>query len=146
MTRTISATHARRRWSELFDRALHGRWPVLIERGSRERGLLIGSDELKRLLEGFEFHPEAFFEPAAVSIWLPELALFGRGESFEDAQSDLVDEVRDYVDEYVADAAHYLRAPNRAGHFPYALRAFVADSAGRLQDVLFAEPAVPPAA
>lgn len=143
MTRTISSTHARRRWSELFDRALHDRWPVLIERGGRERGLLIGADELERLLGSFDFHPEAFFEPAAVSIWLPELSLFGRGESFADAQADLVDEVREYVDEYVADAPLYLRAPNRADHFPYVLRAFVADSAGRLEEVLFAGPIDP---
>ena len=114
---------------------------MLIERGGRERGLLIGADELELLLSSFDFHPEAFFEPAAVSIWLPELALFGRGDSFADAQADLVDEVRDYVDEYVADAPLYLRAPNRADHFPYVLRAFVADSAGRLEDVLFAGPA-----
>ena len=142
MPRTISATLARKRWSEYFDRAVHDRWPVLIERGSRERGLLIGSDELELVLSRYEFHPEAFFEPAAVSIWLPELALFGRGESFADAQADLVDEVRDYIDEYVADAPLYLRAANRSSHFPYVLRAFVADSAGRLTDILFAEPAV----
>lgn len=142
MSRRVSATLARKKWSEYFDRAVHDRWPVLIERGGRDRGLLIGADELELVLRQYEFHPEAFFEPAAVAIWLPELALFGRGESFADAQADLVDEVRDYVDEYADDASLYLRAPNRASHFPYVLRAFVADSEGRLPDILFAQPAV----
>jgi hypothetical protein len=143
MPRTISATDARKHWSSFFSRAVHDRWPVLIERGRDERGLLIGSNELELVLSHHEFHPEAFFEPEAVSIWLPELALYGRGPSFEDAQNDLVDEVRDYIEEYLADAALYLRAPNRADHFPYVLRAFLADSDDRLGEVLFVEPRVP---
>ena len=138
----VSATNARKQWSAYFSQAIHDRWPVLIERGRDERGLLIGSDELELVLSQYEFHPEVFFEQDAVAIWLPELALFGRGASFEDAQSDLVDEVGAYVSEYMVDSALYLRAPNRADHFPYVLRAFVADAAGRLTDVLFAEPRV----
>lgn len=143
MSHSVSATNARRQWSSFFSRAIHGHWPVLIERGRDERGLLIGSDELELLLSHYEFHPEALFEEDAVSIWLPELALYGRGLSFDDARSDLAEEVREYVDEYMADADLYLRAPNRAGHFPYVLRAFVADSTDSLQTVLFAEPRVP---
>jgi hypothetical protein len=143
MAHSVSATDARRQWSSFFSRAVHDRWPVLIERGRGERGLLIGSDELELVLSAYEFHPEALFEADAVSIWLPELALYGRGSSFDDAQSDLVEEVREYVDEYMGDAGLYLRAPNRADHFPFVLRAFVADSAGSLSDVLFTEPRVP---
>lgn len=143
MSHAISATDARRQWSSFFSRAVNDRWPVLIERGRDERGLLIGSDELELVLRSYEFHPEALFQADGVSIWLPELALYGRGSSFDDAQSDLVEEVREYVDEYMGDAGLYLRAPNRADHFPHVLRAFVADSAGRLPDVLFAEPRVP---
>jgi hypothetical protein len=142
MARTISATDARKHWSSFFSRAVHDRWPVLIERGRDERVLLIGSDELELALGRHEFHPEAFFETEAVSIWLPELALYGRGPSFDDAQDDLVDEVRDYIEEYFADAALYLRARNRADHFPYVLRALLADSDDRLRDVLFTEPRV----
>lgn len=140
MARAVSATDARKQWSRYFTEAIRDRWPVLIERGRDERGLLIGSDELELVLGQYEFHPEVFFEQDAVAIWVPELALYGRSATFEDAQTDLVDEVRDYVDEYMGDSALYLRAPNRAAHFPYVLRAFVADAAGRLPDVLFAEP------
>ena len=146
MTVFISATDARSRWADVFSRAVQERWPVPIERGGDEHGLLIGFDELELLIDRFRFEPEAFFEADAVSLWLPELALYGRGASFEEAQADLVDEVRVYVEEYLADARLYLRAPNRAEHFPYVLRAFVADAAGRLADVLFAPPAASPVA
>ncbi len=142
MERSVSATDARKRWSTYFSQAVHDRWPVLIERRRDERGLLIGSDELELVLSQYEFHPEVLFEEDAVAIWLPDLALYGRGASFEEARDDLVEEVRDYVDEYMADSALYLRAPNRVDHFPYVLRAFVADAGDRLPDVVFAEPRV----
>jgi hypothetical protein len=80
-------------------------------------------------------------EPGAVNIWLPELALYGRGPDFDAARDDLLDEVRDYVDEYVERAAEFLRAPNRAHHYPFVLKALLADVRNELEDVLFAEPA-----
>ena len=101
-----------------------------IERGSGERGLLIGFDEVRLLLDPYAFTTEVFFEPDAVSIWLSELQLYGRGATFEDAQADLVDEVNAYVEEFLSDARLYLRSPNRAAHFPWILRAYVANAAG----------------
>ena len=99
---------------------------------------MIGLDELERLIAGYEFHPEAFFEADAVSLWLPELGLYGRGSGFEEAQADLLAEVRDYVDEYLSEAQVYLRAPNRAEHFPFVMKAFAADAEDRLASVVFA--------
>ncbi len=90
------------------------------------------------MISGYEFNPEAFFEPEAVSIWLPELGLYGRGPTFEEAQEDLLAEIRDYVDEYLAETQLYLRAPNRAEHFPFIMRALVADAEDRLAAVVFA--------
>jgi Antitoxin of toxin-antitoxin, RelE / RelB, TA system len=60
--------------------------------------------------------------------------------TFEDAQADLVDEVTAYVEEFLADAALYLRSPNRSAHFPWVLRAYVANAAGELMAALFAPP------
>ena len=134
----VSTTEARKGWSNYFTRAVTERRPVAIERGGDDLGVLIGADELELLLEPHSFAPEVFFEANAVSIWLSEFALYGRGRSFEDARVDLVAEVRAYVDEYLGDAPLYLRSPNRAQQFPWVLRAFIADAAGRLEDVLFA--------
>ena len=114
--------------------------PVAIERAGLEPALLIGADELGRLLVDYEFHPEVFFEGDVVSIWLPELTLYGRGTSYNEAEDDLVHEVRDYVDEYLDEAPLYLRAPNRAEQFPYVIKALVADATGHLAAILFAEP------
>ena len=138
MSTTVTSTEARGNWAALFRRAVHHRSPVAIERGGDDLGVLIGADELGLLLADKSFSPEAFFEPGAVSLWLPEFALYGRGPSFEEARADLADEVRAYIEEYLDDARLYLRAPNRAHHFPWVIKAYVADAAGKLDDVLFA--------
>jgi Antitoxin of toxin-antitoxin, RelE / RelB, TA system len=140
MSTTITATEARRRWADVFSQAVEARWPVPIERGGDERGLLIGFEEVKLLLDPYAFSTEVFFESDAVSIWLPELHLDGRGATFEDAQADLVEEVNAYVEEFLSDARLYLRSPNRAAHFPWVLRAYVASASGELTAALFAPP------
>jgi antitoxin of RelE/RelB toxin-antitoxin system len=137
---SLSVTEARKRWADVFTQAVEDRWPVPIERGGDKRGLLIGFDEVMLLLNPYTFTTEVFFESDAVSIWLPELQLYGRGASFEAAQADLVDEVNAYVEEFLADARLYLRSPNRAAHFPWILRAYVASAAGELTGALFAAP------
>ena len=138
MPEVLSASNVRTRWAEVFRRAVAERHPVAIARSGMEPALLIGAEELERLLVEYEFHPEVFFQDEEVSIWLSELALYGRGQSFEEAQQDLIHEVRDYLDEYLDDAQLYLRAPNRADHFPYVIKALVADVVGHLAEVLFA--------
>lgn len=137
MPEILSASDVRRRWAEVFRRAVAERHPVTIERTGLEPALLIGAEELERLVADREFHPEVFFEEEVVSIWLPELTLYGRGRGFEDAQADLLDEVRNYVEEYLDEAQLYLRAPNRVDQFPYVIRALVADAVGHLPEVLF---------
>lgn len=133
----MSASDVRNHWSEVLRRTVNGRQPVAIERAGVDRAVLIGAEELDRLLVSHEFNPEVFFEEEAVSVWLPELALYGRGQNFNEAQEDLVREVLDYVDEYVNEAHLYLRAPNRADHYPYVMKAFVSDTLGRLPETLF---------
>ena len=112
---------------------------MAIERSGNELAFLIGVAELEELLSDLAFGPEVFFEPEAVSIWLPELALYGRGQSFEEAMEDLVDEVRDYVDEYLSEAPLYRRAPGRAEQFPFVIKALVADASDRLSETLLAK-------
>ena len=135
----IGLTEARNTISALFTSTVLGHRPTLLERQGHA-GVLIGAGDLDLLLAGYVFHPEAFFEPHAVSLWLPEVELYGRGASFEDAEKDLVEEVRDYIEEYWAEIERYRLAPNRAGHLPYLLRALLADREGTLPGLLFGQP------
>jgi antitoxin of RelE/RelB toxin-antitoxin system len=136
----ISISQLRESLREAFTRAVERHHPVLVERHD-ELAALIGLDDLERLLSGVEFRSEVFLEEGAVTFWLPEFALYGRGATYDEAQEDLADEVRAYVDDYLNDSEVYLRSPNRAGHFPHVVRALVADARGRLLETLFAPPA-----
>jgi hypothetical protein len=137
---TISITEARKTMAALFSEVVNAHRPSVIEHQSGGAGLLLAVDDADRLLVGCEFHPEVFFESEAASIWLPELELYGRGAHYEAAEADLLDEVRAYAEEYWKEIDRYRAAPNRQQHFPYLLRAILADRRGELRDVLFAEP------
>ena len=143
MPRSVSITEARRTIGQLFSDVVVKRRPALIER-QNQVGLLVGEDDAADLLAPYDFHTEVLFEAGAVSFWVPELALYGRGSSYEEAAADLVDEVRAYIDEYWAEIDRYRHAPNRSGHFPYLVRAHLADRRGQLLDLLLAEPSGAP--
>ena len=141
MPDTLSITEFRKAAGPRFSDAVHGHRPIPIERGSRDRGLLLGNDEVMLLVAGKDFSPEVFMGTGElVSIWLPEFELYGEGESFDVAKADLLDEVRAYIEEYVASIDEYLHAPNRVSHFPYLIKAWMADLDGELEQVLFAPP------
>lgn len=138
----MSAARARAEMKTIFDRAIHEHLPVPMERDGAERMFGIGSQELKLLLEGCEFHSEVLFEDEGVSIWLQEFSIYGSGEDFEEAKADLVDETLEYVTDYFSDASLRL-APNRRAHYPYALRVAVAAMEENLDEVLLAAPREP---
>lgn len=141
MPEVLNITLARRTIGDVVTDAVVHHQPVPIERNGRDQALVLGRDDVLRLVAGHEFHPEVFSEEGAVSIWLPEFALYGRGGSFAAAQDDLLDEVRIYVEDYIERAAEFLRAPNRAHHYPWVLRALIAELKDELAEVMFAEPA-----
>lgn len=128
---------ARNGFADIFDAAL-AHAPTRIARRRSGEAVLISRDDLLALTEPFSFAPSVYFEPHRVSIWLPELELWGRGEHFEAAREDLIDELRQYLEEYLSD--EQLRvAPNHRPHAPWVVRAMLLDDA-QLMDALFAEP------
>ncbi len=111
-----------------------------MQRGRAELAVLIGAPEVKVLVGDRRFNPEVFGGGiGGVSIWLGELQLYGQGATYEEAKEDLLEEVREYVEEYLSDS-RYVRAPNRAEHLPYVIRAYIADREGDLTSVIFSGP------
>lgn len=136
----IPAGQARQDMKKIFDRAIHDHLPVPLERGAAERMFGLGGEELTYLLSIYEFHPEVIYDDD-VSIWLPEFGIYGSGESYEEAKSDLLEEVLEYIHTYFDKADPSLRqAPNRRHHYPHALRAAIAVFDDQLESVLFAQP------
>jgi hypothetical protein len=131
-------SEARNGFADIFDAAI-AHAPTRIARRRSGEAILIGQEDLLALTEPFTFHPAVYFEPQAVSIWLPELELWGRGVDYESARDDLVDEVRQYLAEYLADE-RLRAAPNHRPHVPWVVRAMLLDDS-QLADALVAEPA-----
>jgi hypothetical protein len=133
-------SEARNAFADIFDAAI-AHAPTRIARRRSGEAVLIGHDDLLALTEPFAFRPAVYFEQQGVSIWLPELELWGRGSDFASAREDLIDEVRQYVEEYLADE-RLRTAPNHRPHAPWLVRAMLLDD-DRLAEVLFAEPDEP---
>lgn len=133
----IQYSRARSDLADLHDNAL-AHLPTRITRRRSDPAVLLSEEDFKALLTQFEFHPEVLFEEGATAIWLPELAVWGRGESFVDAKEDLIEE----VEQLLAVVEHDERvrsAPNMVSRLPWIFRLIVADEAER-EAILFAEP------
>jgi hypothetical protein len=113
---------------------------LLIRCGSADRGLLLGFDEVWALLSDRAFTPQVMRGDAGVSIWLPEFEVYGEGDTYAEAKSELLDDVRAYVAEYLEHAEEYRRAPNRAGHLAHVVKAFVAEARGELEQTIVPGP------
>lgn len=98
-------------------------------------GMLINADLLLATTADLHFHPEVMREDASISIWLPELDLYGIGMTAAEAENDLLDELIQYLSEYFA--LDYRSVPNRRGHFLYMVRVLAANALSRLHEVVF---------
>lgn len=145
MPSPLTVTALREKIGPHLSDVVRDRRPVAVRRGQHELALLIGAQEMLALVADRRFGPEVFGANDAMSIWLPELELYGQGADVPAAKDDLLKEVRVYVDEYLA-SGEYVSAPNRSGHLPYVVRAYLADLRGELAEVIFPGPPAPPAA
>jgi len=143
MPSPLTVTALREKIGPHLSDVVRDRRPVAVRRGQHELALLIGAQEMLALVADRRFAPEVFGANDAVSIWLPELELYGQGADVPAAKDDLLSEVRVYVDEYLA-SGEYVSALNRSGHLPYVVRAYLADLRGELAEVIFPGPPAPP--
>ena len=140
MRAPLTVSTFRKEMSPRLNSVLHDHLPLPLQRGRGELALLVGAPEVKVLLGTHHFNPEVSAgEGGGFSIWLAELEIYGQGSDYDAAKQDLLDEVRDYVGEYLSDST-YVRAPNRARHLPYIVRAYIADREGDLAEVIFPAP------
>jgi len=140
MSDTVTISQFRNKAGPLFSRAVQTRAPLFITRGSADLGVLLGVESVVAVLGDRQFSPEVMLGEGSASIWLPELLIYGQGTDYQSARADLLEEVREYVDEYLSNAEQYMRAPNRADHFPHVLKAHLADRRGELDEVVFPGP------
>ena len=134
----ITASQARNQFADIYEAALAHR-PTSIHRRRGGSAVMLDGGDFDALLRAFEFSPEVFFEQGAVSIWLPELKIWGRGETFAKAQADLLDEIDELIALVESDAA--MRAtPQTVRQLPWIYRLMRTSSDEDRTAVLFAAP------
>lgn len=131
-------SRARSDLADLFDDAL-AHLPTVIERRRVDPAVLVSLEDLKTLMSQFTFAPEVLFEPSSVAVWLPELAIWGRGDTFDLAKEDLLGEI-DQLLSVLAQDERLRSAPNMASRMPWIFRLMFADSDVEREAVLFAVP------
>lgn len=135
----LNYSAARDELANLHEHALR-HLPTRITRRRSDPAVLLSEADFRALVSGFTFHPEVFFEGSTVSVWLPELAVWGRGSSFTAAREDLLDE----IDQLLGVLEHDERArlaPNMVERLPWIYRLIGTESDEDRLQILFAEPA-----
>jgi hypothetical protein len=135
----MNYSEARAGLANLHEHALR-HLPTRITRRRSEPAVLLSEADFRAVLERYSFNPEVFFEGPLVSIWLPELAIWGRGASFADAREDLLGEIDQLLGVLESDERARL-APNMVARLPWIYRVLAATSDDELIEILFAEPA-----
>ena len=137
--REIGYSQARAGLADIYDDALQ-HLPTRITRRRADPAVLVSLEDVLRLLDRFKFTPEVLLEASAVSIWLPELAIWGRGVTYADARADLLDEIDQLL--ALVDTDPRLRsAPNFVERLPWIYRLMLAEGDDQREAMLFAAPA-----
>lgn len=132
-------SHARAELADLFDDALE-HLPTRIDRRRADPAVLLSLEDFNVLLSRYEFSPDVLFEAASVAVWLPELAIWGRGTTFAEAKDDLLAEI-DQLLALLAQDSRLRSAPNMVQAMPWLFRLMVAENDTEREALLFAAPA-----
>lgn len=132
----VSIGDFRRDLKDHYTNARHGQ-PVPVMRAHDDGpALMLGADRLLEALEALSFSPEVYEQSGQIGFWLPELELYALGDDAASAEEDLLEEVREYVVDYLSDVDAYLGAPNRRAHYPFIVKAYAAGLLGLLGEVV----------
>lgn len=134
----ITYSRARAGLADLYDHALT-HLPTRIVRRRADPAVLLSLEDFKALLSRYAFTPEVLFEASSVAVWLPELAIWGRGGTFAEAKEDLLDEI-DQLLVLIGEDPRLRSAPNVIERLPWIFRLMYAESDGEREAMLFAAP------
>lgn len=135
----MTSSSARYQFPNLQDAAaLHE--PTLIRRRRGPSTVLVSDEDLRAILAAYTFSPEIFREDEAVSIWLPELAIWGRGASVAEASDDLLEEIEQLL-ALLAAEERFRTSPAVLQKMPWLYRLMLTPEDEARLGLLFAAPA-----
>lgn len=136
--RKMRVSEARSHFFDVSDAAALHR-PTRITRRRADPVVVVSERDLATALSRFGFSPEVFRENDTVSVWLPELEIWGRGASLAEAKDDLLDEVDQLLELFESDE-RFCTAPNVEPKVGWILRLGMLETDGDRLDAIFAPP------
>lgn len=124
---TINATDVRKEFSQFIDTVVREK-PVVIKR-NRDHVLSISLEQTVNLLTDYHFHMNIFNEEdGSTTATLNELDLIINTMDKGNMKNLMAQEILDYAEDYFEQFNLYYNSPNRQKHFPYVLKAILANN------------------
>ncbi len=124
---TINATEVRKEFSLFIDTVVREK-PVVIKR-NRDHVLSISLEHTVNLLADYRLHMNVFQEEdGSITVTLNELDLIINTMNKGEFKNLMAQEILDYAEDYFEQFNLYYNSPNRQKHFPYVLKAILANN------------------
>jgi hypothetical protein len=133
----LQFTDARKDFTSMYNEVFNSYKPMIIKRKQAEEVLLLRTDLQKMLLSNFSLKPELLNEEdGSVTLALDILEMYVNAETLDKAIIDLVQDLKDYAQDYIDRSQLFLNAPNRRPHFPYVLRILLCENDEEIRSLL----------
>lgn len=133
----LQFTDARKEFTSMYNEVFNSYKPMIIKRKQAEEVLLLRTDLQKMLLSKFTLKPEILHEEdGSVTLALDILEMYVNNETLEKARIDLIQDLKNYAQDYIDRSQLFLNAPNRRSHFPYVLRILLCDNDEEIRNLL----------
>jgi antitoxin component HigA of HigAB toxin-antitoxin module len=131
----ISATDARKDWSQLFDSVVREK-PQFIKR-TRDHVLMADLNLLSDILTVYTFTAERHIEDdGSVTLSLNELDIIENGLSEDQAKDKVAHEILEYAMDYYEEFHYWSSMPNRKKHIPYIMKALILQDASKIKELI----------
>lgn len=110
--------------------------PVVIEKNSQYI-FSLPLENMKYLLEPYRFSAAKYEEAdGSITLSLHEIDLVVNRPSLEEAVNAMVQELKEYAEEYYENFRLYYSSPNRKNHFPYVLKILITDNTDDIKVII----------
>ena len=131
----ISATDARRDWSQVFDSVVRDK-PQFIRR-TRDNVLMANLNFFKDILDVYTFTAQKYIEEDnSITLSLNEIDLLENGATENEAKLKLAADILEYAEEFYNEFNYWSVAPNRKKHIPYVLKALILQDINKIGDLI----------
>ena len=133
--KTIKSTEMRKEFSFYIDEIVR-RKPVFVKR-SRDMFLGISFEMMKNLVSDVGFTAVMYVESDdSITLSLDEFDIIVNGKDQEEALNKLVNDLKEYAEEYYDQIEFWYNDPQRRGHFKGVIKVLLTDDDQQLKETI----------